>query len=173
MLIYSTVNNKTKIYSEYLEDTIYNLLDKTFILPRNFDFNIFEVTEEYETITEYSELNKTNLFNNLDAVYQEGIVATYNSKIVSETKVAELKDAKAPAWSYFNVKAIATIATTDWTVSTEASQEVVATFSTTGTSGIVFELIEFGNPGHAGHYGHGSNSHGNNQNAGGGISWAE
>ena len=133
----------------------------------------FEVTEEYETITEYSELNKTSLFNNLDAVYQEGIVATYNSKIVSETKVAELKDAKAPAWSYFNVKAIATIATTDWTVSTEASQEVVATFSTTGTSGIVFELIEFGNPGHAGHYGHGSNSHGNNQNAGGGISWAE
>ena len=108
----------------------------------------------------------------MDAVYQEGIVATYNTKIVGETKVAELKE-KAPAWSYFNVKAIATITTTDWTVTTEASEEVVATFNTTGTSSIVLELVEFGNPGHEGHYGHGHDSHGNNQNAGGGISWAE
>ncbi len=132
----------------------------------------FEVTEEYETITEYSELTKTNLSSKLDAVYQEGIVATYNTKIVGETKVKELKG-KAPAWSYFNVKATTTITTTDWTVTTEASEEVVATFSTTGTSGINLQLKEFANPGHEGHYGHGHDSHGNNQNAGGGISWAE
>ena len=56
---------------------------------------------------------------------------------------------------------------------TEASEEVVATFSTTGTSGINLQLKEFANPGHEGHYGHGHDSHGNNQNAGGGISWAE
>lgn len=47
MLLYTTINNKTQIYSEYLEDTIYNLLDKTFILPSDFDFNIFEVNEKY------------------------------------------------------------------------------------------------------------------------------
>lgn len=48
MLLYSTLNNKGQIYSEYLEDNIYNLLDRTFQLPpQGFDFNILEVTEEY------------------------------------------------------------------------------------------------------------------------------
>ena len=132
----------------------------------------FKVTEEYSTITEASELTKTAIFDKLDEVYQNGIVATYNTMIVGETKTA-ISEGKAPAWSYFNVKAIATITTTNWSVTTEASEELVATFSTTGTSSIVFDFNEFANPGHEGHYGHGHDSHGNNQNAGGGISWAE
>ena len=132
----------------------------------------FKVVEEYNTITEASELTKTAVFDKLDELYQKGIVATYNTMITGET-YTEILEKKAPAWSYFNVKATTTITTTDWTVTTEASEEVVATFSTTGTSGINLQLIEFPNPGHEGHYGHGHDSHGNNQNAGGGISWAE
>ena len=133
----------------------------------------FKVKEDYKTITDYSELAKTNLFSKLDVKFQEGIIATYTSKInASETKTAEFAE-KAPAWSYFNVKAIASIATTNWTVQTEVSEEIVATYSTTGTTSIAFELVQFGNPRHEGHYGHGQGSHGNNQNAGGGISWAE
>ena len=132
----------------------------------------FKVVEEYNTITEASELTKTAVFDKLDELYQKGIVATYNTMITGETNTAT-HEGKAPAWSYFNVKAIATITTTNWSVTTEASEELVATFSTTGTSSIVFDFKEFANPGHEGHYGHGHDSHGNNQNAGGGISWAE
>ena len=47
MLLYSVLNNKTTINSDYLGETIYNLLDKTFSLPQNFDYNIFTVPEEY------------------------------------------------------------------------------------------------------------------------------
>lgn len=48
MLLYSIVNNKGTIYSDYLSDEIYNLLDMTFALPNNgFDFNIFEVSSQY------------------------------------------------------------------------------------------------------------------------------
>jgi hypothetical protein len=132
----------------------------------------FKVVEEYNTITEASELTKTAVFDKLDELYQKGIVATYNTMITGET-YTEILEKKAPAWSYFNVKAIATITTTNWSVTTEASEELVATFSTTGTSGINLQLKYFANPGHEGHYGHGNDSHGNNQNAGGGISWAE
>lgn len=44
---YITLQNKTIIKSDYLGENIFNLLDKTFIIPKNFDFNIFEVTKEY------------------------------------------------------------------------------------------------------------------------------
>ena len=133
----------------------------------------YAVVEKFNTITKASELTKTALFSSLDKVYQEGIIATYDQKKAAN-EVKEAKgEGKAPAWSYFNVKATKTITTTNWTVETEASKEAVATFTTTGVSGIVFELVEFGNPGHEGHYGHGHDTHGNNQNAGGGISWAE
>ena len=47
MLLYSVLNNKTTINSDYLGETIYNLLDETFSLPQNFDYNIFTVPEEY------------------------------------------------------------------------------------------------------------------------------
>ena len=48
MLLFSVLNNKDTINSDYLGGSIYNLLDKTFILPtRGFDFNIFDVSEQY------------------------------------------------------------------------------------------------------------------------------
>lgn len=47
MLVYPVLNNKTVIQSDYLEDSIYNLLDETFIIPAKFSYNIFEVTDEY------------------------------------------------------------------------------------------------------------------------------
>ena len=38
--------NKTQIHSDFLEEDIWNLLDKTYQLPNTFDFNIFKVNEE-------------------------------------------------------------------------------------------------------------------------------
>ena len=38
--------NKTRIHSDFLEDDIWNLLDKTYNLPRKFDYNVFDVNEE-------------------------------------------------------------------------------------------------------------------------------
>jgi hypothetical protein len=47
-LIYSTLNFKGTVNSSYLQDTIYNLLDNTFILPENgFNFNTFIVSKDY------------------------------------------------------------------------------------------------------------------------------
>ena len=42
----SILANKTQYYSDFLQDTIWNLLDETYKVPDTFDFNIFEVTEE-------------------------------------------------------------------------------------------------------------------------------
>ena len=38
--------NKTRIHSDFLEDDIWNLLDKTYELPKKFDYNVFDVNEE-------------------------------------------------------------------------------------------------------------------------------
>jgi len=48
LIMYQSVvlYNKTRIHSDFLEDDIWNLLDKTYVLPKNFDFNIFVVNEE-------------------------------------------------------------------------------------------------------------------------------
>lgn len=47
MLQYSTLNNKREIESEYLGETIYNMLDYTFEIPKTYTYNVFEVTNEY------------------------------------------------------------------------------------------------------------------------------
>ena len=47
MILYSTLYNKSKIHSEYLEEDLYNLLDETFSIPDVYNYNVFEVTEEY------------------------------------------------------------------------------------------------------------------------------
>lgn len=47
MLPYSTINFKSNFESEYLGSNIINLLDSTFIIPKSYMFNIFEVTNEY------------------------------------------------------------------------------------------------------------------------------
>lgn len=46
-LEFTTLNFKNTYKSEYLEEEIYNLLDLTFSMPQQYDFNIFEVTEKY------------------------------------------------------------------------------------------------------------------------------
>lgn len=48
MLLYSVLNNKGKIHSDYLDEDIYNFLDETFLVPQNgFDFNVLEVSDKY------------------------------------------------------------------------------------------------------------------------------
>ena len=40
------LSNKSQVHSEFLNDDIWNLLDKTYSIPDSFDFNIFRVNEE-------------------------------------------------------------------------------------------------------------------------------
>lgn len=47
MLTYLSLDFKNNFESEYLDSNIINLLDATFIIPKSYMFNIFEVTEEY------------------------------------------------------------------------------------------------------------------------------
>lgn len=47
MLDYVTLLNKTAKWSDYLEENELSLLDVTFIMPNDFAFNIFRVTEDY------------------------------------------------------------------------------------------------------------------------------
>ena len=47
MLNYITLANKRIWNNKYLGEQSMNLLDKTFIIPKNFEFEILEVTEKY------------------------------------------------------------------------------------------------------------------------------
>jgi hypothetical protein len=47
MLWYSIVQNKSHIKSNYLKEDVLNLLDKTFVIPDSYTYNIFEVGKEY------------------------------------------------------------------------------------------------------------------------------
>lgn len=47
MLQYSTLNFKHIVKSDYLNEDVVNLIDKTFVIPDEYEFNIFEVTERY------------------------------------------------------------------------------------------------------------------------------
>lgn len=40
------LSNKSQYYSPFLEDTVWNLFDKTYDIPETFDFSIFKVNEE-------------------------------------------------------------------------------------------------------------------------------
>lgn len=46
-LKHQTLVFKEKIKSEYLNEELYNLLDDTFAIPSEYEYNIFEVTEQY------------------------------------------------------------------------------------------------------------------------------
>lgn len=46
-LSHTSLMFKNTIKSDYLGEEIYNLLDKTFIIPQSYSYNIFEVTPEY------------------------------------------------------------------------------------------------------------------------------
>ena len=47
MEVYNTLRFKKKIHSDYLQEDIYNLLDKTFVFPKMYSYDVFETTEEY------------------------------------------------------------------------------------------------------------------------------
>lgn len=48
MLDYGVVANKTEIHSEYLGESLLNLLDRTFEVPGGgFSYSVFKVTEKY------------------------------------------------------------------------------------------------------------------------------
>lgn len=48
MLDYTIISTKSEIYSDYLKESLYNLLDRTFEFPINgFKYNVFEVSEKY------------------------------------------------------------------------------------------------------------------------------
>lgn len=47
MLLYTVLENKNILKSDYLNENIYNLLDLTFVIPEDFSFNLFDVTQEY------------------------------------------------------------------------------------------------------------------------------
>ena len=46
-MLYSTLGFKSDIKSEYLGESIHNLLDQTFEITDTYSYNIFEVTKEY------------------------------------------------------------------------------------------------------------------------------
>ena len=123
--------------------------------------------------TNFSELEKTAIYNKLDGVYTAAIQAAYdnlvNTEATSETVTFE---GKASAWSYFNVFVTVTTTNYKWTAATKNSEEVVATFTCDANSSTEAESVEIAHPSHAGHY-HPGHGHGNNSNAGGGISIAE
>lgn len=47
MIFHTVLNNKKKIHSDYLQESIINLGDKSFIIPDSYQYEILEVTEKY------------------------------------------------------------------------------------------------------------------------------
>lgn len=46
-LNYKTLNYKTALTSDYLEEDLQNLLDTTFIIPKSYGYSVVEVDREY------------------------------------------------------------------------------------------------------------------------------
>ena len=47
MIKHTVLNNKKKIYSDWLQENIINLTDPTFQIPEKYEYEILEVTERY------------------------------------------------------------------------------------------------------------------------------
>lgn len=47
MLFHTVLNNKNKIKSKWLSETIYNLSERTFIIPKIYSYEVLEVAEKY------------------------------------------------------------------------------------------------------------------------------
>lgn len=47
MLLHTVLNNKKKIYSDWLQTNVINLLDPSFRIPSKYDYEILEITEKY------------------------------------------------------------------------------------------------------------------------------
>ena len=47
MIFHTVLNNKKKIFSDWLQDDVINLGDATFVIPDSYEYEILEVTERY------------------------------------------------------------------------------------------------------------------------------
>lgn len=47
MIFHTVLNNKKKIYSDWLQEDVINLGDNTFVIPPSYQYEILEVTEKY------------------------------------------------------------------------------------------------------------------------------
>lgn len=47
MIFHAVLNNKKEIFSDWLQETVYNLGDSTFQIPDEYQYEIIEVTERY------------------------------------------------------------------------------------------------------------------------------
>lgn len=47
MLFHTVLNNKKTIKSDWLSDTIYNLNEQTFTIPKSYAYEVIEVNEKY------------------------------------------------------------------------------------------------------------------------------
>ena len=47
MIFHTVLNNKKEIFSDWLQESVYNLGDSTFQIPDNYQYEILEVTERY------------------------------------------------------------------------------------------------------------------------------
>lgn len=47
MIFHTVLNNKKEIYSDYLQEVVYNLGDSTFQIPSKYQYEIIEITERY------------------------------------------------------------------------------------------------------------------------------
>lgn len=46
-LNYTTLTFKSTFNSDYLQEELYDLLDKTFVIPDSYSYNIYEITQDY------------------------------------------------------------------------------------------------------------------------------
>lgn len=46
-IFHTVLNNKRKFFSDWLQTDVYNLGDKTFVIPSKYTYEILEVTERY------------------------------------------------------------------------------------------------------------------------------
>lgn len=47
MLFHTVLNNKKEIYSKWLNEPILNLVDSTFVIPQEYQYEILEVSDRY------------------------------------------------------------------------------------------------------------------------------
>lgn len=47
MIFHTVLNNKKQLYSDWLQDYVYNLCDSTFQIPASYEYEILEVSERY------------------------------------------------------------------------------------------------------------------------------
>ena len=47
MILHTVLNNKKQIYSDWLQESVINLTDKTFRIPNSYEYEILEVTDRY------------------------------------------------------------------------------------------------------------------------------